>query len=61
METKFPFTTWIYNPIEELSLDAIDMWKEVGFTHPMAPRIFKGNSPEMLKNEKRCQTYAKTW
>ena len=48
MAQKFPFTTWIYNPISELELDALDMWKEAGLTHPMAPRIFNGSSPEEL-------------
>ena len=48
MAQKFPFTTWIYNPTDELTFDDLAMWREVGFTHPMAPRIFNGRSPEEL-------------
>ena len=48
MSQKFPFTTWVYNPVSDFAPEELDLWKGCGFTHPMAPRIFNGTSPEEL-------------
>ncbi|MBR6806934.1 MAG: hypothetical protein IKM46_00995 [Clostridia bacterium] len=46
---RFPFSTWIYNPITDFTPDELILWAEAGLTVPFAPRTYiDKHEPELL-------------
>ncbi|MBE5817548.1 MAG: hypothetical protein E7312_00660 [Clostridiales bacterium] len=49
MANKFPFGAWVYHPINEIAVDEVDLWADMGLTCTMAPSISMHNEAEIEK------------
>ena len=49
MAQKFPFSCWMYNPVDDFTPEEVGVWAECGLTTPMSPKIVYGkDDPKKL-------------
>jgi AraC-like DNA-binding protein len=49
MANKFPFGAWVYHSINEIAVDEVDLWANMGLTVTMAPGVSMHNEAELEK------------
>ena len=40
--SKYPFSTWIYNPLSDFTPDVLEVWAHAGMNVPMTPKMYYG-------------------